>query len=84
MIADLRQMFASFFIIYLVVLNGYIVFYLISDNFFENEDIEEQKDNLYFDEESGDKLNDVGDKDENFFVKNKNKKNNINEIYSRI
>ena len=81
MIADLRQMFASFFIIYLVVLNGYIVFYLISDNFFENEDIKEQKDNLYFDEESGDKLNDVGDKDENFFVKNKNKKNNINEIY---
>jgi hypothetical protein len=38
MICDTRQMIGSFIIIYLIVLNGYAALYLISDNFFANEE----------------------------------------------
>ena len=37
-IADSRQIIGSFIIIYLIILNGYVIIYLISDNFFEEED----------------------------------------------
>ena len=42
-IADLRQIISSFIIIYIIILNGYVIIYLISDNFFIKEE-ESQKD----------------------------------------
>ena len=63
-IADVRQIIASFIIIYLLVLNGYIVFYLISDNFFLKEEIEENYNKNIKKGGSGDKLKDSEDKDD--------------------
>ena len=63
-IADVRQIIASFIIIYLLVLNGYIVFYLISDNFFLKEEIEENYNKNIKEGGSGDKLKDSEDKDD--------------------
>ena len=76
-LADTRQIFASFIIIYILVLNGYIVFYLISDYFFEKEEIKDNDDRYNKNNESGDKLNDNDEKEENKFS-NLNQKNNIN------
>ena len=42
-IADFRQIIGSFIIIYLIILNGYIILYLISDNFFLKEEIDEKE-----------------------------------------
>ena len=75
-LADTRQIFASFIIIYILVLNGYIVFYLISDYFFEKEEIKDNDDRYNKNNESGDKLNDNDGKEENIFS-NLNQKNNI-------
>ena len=44
MIADFRQIIASFIIIYIIILNGYVIIYIISDNFFLNEKEEKNKD----------------------------------------
>ena len=68
-IADVRQIIASFIIIYLLVLNGYIVFYLISDNFFLKEEIEENYNKNIKERGSGDKLKDSEDKDDFTFDK---------------
>ena len=68
-IADARQIIASFIIIYLLVLNGYIVFYLISDNFFLKEEIEENYNKNFKEGGSGDKLKDSEDKDDLTFAK---------------
>jgi len=76
-LADTRQIFASFIIIYILVLNGYILFYLISDYFFEKEEIKDNDDRYNKNNESGDKLNDNDGKEENIFS-NLNQKNNIN------
>ena len=76
-LADTRQIFASFIIIYILVLNGYILFYLISDYFFEKEEIKDNDDRYNKNNESGDKLNDNDEKEENKFS-NLNQKNNIN------
>ena len=75
-LADTRQIFASFIIIYILVLNGYILFYLISDYFFEKEEIKDNDDRYNKNNESGDKLNDNDGKEENIFS-NLNQKNNI-------
>ena len=63
-IADVRQIIASFIIIYLLILNGYIVFYLIADNFFLKEEIEQNYNIKYKEGGSGDKLKDSEDKDD--------------------
>ena len=76
-LADTRQIFASFIIIYILVLNGYILFYLISDYFFEKEEIKDNDDRYNKNNESGDKLNDNDGKEENT-PSNLNQKNNIN------
>ena len=52
---------------YILVLNGYIVFYLISDYFFEKEEIKDNDDIYNKNNESGDKLNDNDGKEENVF-----------------
>ena len=67
-IADVRQIIASFIIIYLLVLNGYIVFYLISDNFFLKEEIEENYKIKYKEGGSGDKLKDSEEKEDLTFA----------------
>ena len=67
-IADVRQIIASFIIIYLLVLNGYIVFYLISDNFFLKEEIEENYNIKYKEGGSGDKLKDSEEKEDLTFA----------------
>ena len=64
MIADTRQIIATFIIIYVLVLNGYIVLYLISDNFFQKEEIWKNNMKLYKDGGSGDKLKNGEDKDD--------------------
>ena len=51
-IADVRQIIASFIILYILVLNGYIVLYLISDNFFIKEDVEQNYNKMDKDEDS--------------------------------
>ena len=56
MIADIRQLFASCIILYVLVLNGYIAFYLISDNCFEKEELNDINDNYNQDDDSGDRL----------------------------
>ena len=56
MIADIRQLFASCIILYVLVLNGYIAFYLISDNCFEKEELNDINDNYNQDDDSGDIL----------------------------
>ena len=66
-LADTRQIIASFIILYILVLNGYIVFYLISDYFFEKEEIKDNDDIYNKNNESGDKLNDNDGKEENVF-----------------
>ena len=42
-IADFRQIIGSFIIMYLIILNGYVIFYLISDYFFDNDKIDDKK-----------------------------------------
>jgi len=76
-IADTRQIIASFIIIYILVLNGYIILYLISDNFFLKEEIKENNENIYKEGGSGDKLKDNDDKDD-FTLSGLNSKNNTN------
>lgn len=66
-IADVRQIVASFIIIYILVLNGYIVFYLISDYFFLNEEIKVKSEYSDKNEDSGDKLKINEDKGSNIF-----------------
>ena len=73
-IADTRQIIASFIIIYILVLNGYIILYLISDNFFLKEEIKENNENIYKEGGSGDKLKDNDD----FTLSGLNSKNNTN------
>lgn len=80
-IADLRQIIASFIILYIIVLNGYIVFYLIADNLFENEIIND-KDNMSSQNESGDKLKNNEEKDENLFSDSHKKLNVDNNVNS--
>ena len=80
-IADLRQIIASFIILYFIVLNGYIVFYLIADNLFENEIIND-KDNMSSQNESGDKLKNNEEKDENLFSDSHKKLNVDNNVNS--
>ena len=75
-LADTRQIIASFIILYIIVLNGYIVFYLISDYFFENEEIKDNDDRYIKNNESGDKLNVNDGKEYNIFS-NLKQKNNI-------
>ena len=48
MLCDIRQLAGSFIIIYIIVLNGYLAFYLIAEKFFINEtilEIMEKQDN---------------------------------------
>ena len=56
MIADVRQVIASCIILYILVLNGYIAFYLISEHCFEKEEINDINDIYNQDDDSGDKL----------------------------
>ena len=88
-IADVRQIIASFIIIYLLVLNGYIVFYLISDNFFLQEEIAENYNKNIKEGGSGDKLKDSEDKDDLTFEKlnantNRNYKNYLKSEQNKI
>ena len=66
MIADKRQVIASCIILYVLVLNGYIAFYLISEHFFEKEEIDND-DNYIQDDDSGDKLKINEDNDEQIY-----------------
>ena len=70
-IADVRQIIGSFIILYIIVLNGYIVFYLISDNFFLKEEISDINYKNDKDEDSGDKLKLYDENDSAFSGLNK-------------
>jgi hypothetical protein len=67
MIADKRQVIASCIILYVLVLNGYIAFYLISEHCFEKEEIDNDDDNYIQDDDSGDKLKINEDNDEQIY-----------------
>lgn len=66
-IADFRQIIASFIVIYLITLNGYIILYLISDNFFIKEEINTNKEGeiLVNCENNGDENINLEEKKEN-------------------
>jgi len=69
MICDTRQMIGAFIIIYIIVLNGYVALYLISDNFFANEEnnnISKKKKEVenYEKEDKKDEFNEKYKKDE--------------------
>lgn len=73
MICDTRQMIGSFIIIYVIVLNGYIVLYLISDKFF----VSEENNNIL--KKKQDEENEEKDKKEDFsekYKKDEEKKEN--------
>ena len=82
--ADTRQIIASFIIIYILVLNGYIILYMISDNFFIKEENKENSEKIYKEEGSGDKLKDNDDKDEGTLTGLNSKNNtNLNNNYAK-
>lgn len=74
-IADFRQIIGAFIIMYIIILNGYVILYLISENFFfKKEQQQEQKvnNNQIFDEK-----NDFEEKmSKKSEEKNKEKENN--------
>ena len=46
-IADFRQIIASFIIMYLIIMNGYVILYLISDNFFDKDEIDDKNEDKF-------------------------------------
>ena len=84
MICDTRQMIGSFIIIYFIVLNGYVVLYLISENFFDKEEInkisEKKKEKIFENLEK--ECKDYEDEDED--VGENNKKKEIEEKFEDI
>ena len=73
--ADFRQIIAAFIIIYLIILNGYVILYLISDNFFtkENENNKNKRNEKYIYKENEFKENDEKRKKNKEIKKNENK-----------
>ncbi len=80
-IADFRQIIASFIIIYLITLNGYIILYLISDNFFIKEEINTNKEGEILGncENNGDENINLEEKKENEKMENKSDEKADNE-----
>ena len=78
--ADFRQIISSFIIMYLITINGYLILYMISDNFFGKEKINEKREEIKIFNSENDLINDNNNDLKNIL---KSKNNNIKRENSK-
>ena len=80
--ADFRQIISSFIIMYLITLNGYLILYMISDNFFGKEKINEKREEIKIFNSENDLINDNNNNNDLKNILN-SKNNNIKRENSK-